>query len=97
MWTTISPVLTEFVLQDDGVDFEDKKAVAEEVVDRWCAFIRSSCDPNLPDDKREKVFNKCARFAHDIENILKAELPQALDVYIRHTTDLSRSFRAKIS
>lgn len=84
MWTTISPILTEFVLQDDGVDFEDKRAVVDEVIDRWCAFIRSSCDPNLPNNKRQRVFNKCSGFANNITNTLKEELPQALDVYQTH-------------
>lgn len=80
-WPIIKKVHA-MVLNDDGVDVEDKKVLIEAVLNKWSAVFLSSMDSTVSDELRKKRIARQNDFKENWSSILEDEFHQELERFV---------------
>lgn len=80
-WPIIKKVHA-MVLNDDGVDVEDKKVLIEAVLNKWSAVFLSSMDSTVSTDSLKKTIARQNDFKKNWSSLLEDEFYQELERFV---------------
>lgn len=89
-WPIIEKVHA-MVLNDDGVDVEDKKMLIEAVLNKWSAVFLSSMDSTVSPESRKKRITMENDFKKNWSSILEDEFYQELEQFMSFDPPTTKS------